>query len=342
MYASELLLERVSFVKSKKVTIREVAELAGVSIATVSQILNGKAKNFDPKTVKKVLAAKDELGYTADVIARQLVGKQSRLIGIIVPEITNPFFNTLVKGVEEVLTEAGFLALFCNGGFDHAKEEKSFLNLADRGVDGFIIASPSISDDVLTTLLAKKNCPALILDQKKTVLNSDELRTDDFLGGKLVGKYLKECGHKDVSVIVPNQMTQNIAKRLEGFLTFYPKATLISADLSKTGGKKSVTELLATNSTAVFALNDELAFGIYRGLKEQHKKIPEDMSVVGYDDVDMCSYLTPALTTVAQPIYELGKRAATMLLARLNEPDRPLEKIVLPVRLVERESVTIK
>ncbi len=189
---------------AKKVTIREVAKRAGVSIATVSQILNGKAMNFNPLTVQKVQAARDELGYKADHLARQMVGKQSKTIGILVPEITNSFFSTLVKGIEEELLFSGYISMLCNGGFNGAKEEKALLELAKRGVDGFIIASPSISDEVLKEVLQVKKRPVIVLDQKTTAERSDEVTTDDFNGGLLAALYLKKMGHTKVAVIVPD------------------------------------------------------------------------------------------------------------------------------------------
>lgn len=327
---------------AKKVTIREVAKRAGVSIATVSQILNGKAMKFDPLTVQKVQAARDELGYEADHLARQMVGKQSKTIGILVPEITNSFFSTLVKGIEEELLHSGYISMLCNGGFNGAKEEKALLELAQRGVDGFIIASPSISDEVLKEILQIKKRPVIVLDQKTTVERSDEVATDDFNGGLLAAQYLKKMGHTKAAVVVPDLATVNIMHRLQGFLVEFPQALQLKTELSKNGGQAVVAELLDQKIEAVFALSDELAFGIYLGMRQNDKSVPDDLSVIGYDDVEMCRYVTPALTTVAQPIYELGKQAADLMVKRLADPTSPYVKRILPVELAIRGSVKVK
>lgn len=325
--------------EKKKVTIKDVAKYAQVSPATVSQILNGQAKRFDPKTVARVRQAKEDLGYEANYLARKMVGKQSMMIGILVPDITNPFFNTLVKGIEEVLFQAGFIAILGNGGFDGAKEERCLLEFAQHGVDGFIIASPSISDKALQTALTTKKRPYLVLDQKAPDGQSDALLLDDRAGGRLAADYLAKKGHQRVALVVPKELPANLKRRMQGFLERYPQAVIFKTEFSKAGGQESVPELLAAKVSAVFALNDELAFGIYRGLAEQGKKVGVDLSVMGYDDVEMCEYVTPALTTIRQPLALLGKTAAQMILARLQASMSAYQQLMLPVELIERGSV---
>lgn len=325
--------------EKKKVTIKDVAKYAQVSPATVSQILNGQAKRFDPKTVARVRQAKEHLGYEANYLARKMVGKQSMMIGILVPDITNPFFNTLVKGIEEVLFKAGFIAILGNGGFDGAKEEQCLFEFAQHGVDGFIIASPSISDKALQTVLTAKKRPYLVLDQKAPDGQSDALLLDDRAGGRLAAEYLAKKGHKKVALVVPKVLPANLKRRMQGFLEYYPEALVLTTEFSKAGGKASVPKLLTTKVSAVFALNDELAFGIYRGLAEHGKKVGSDLSVMGYDNVEMCEYVTPALTTIKQPLTLLGKTAAKLILARLKEPTSAYQQVMLPVELIERASV---
>lgn len=325
--------------ETKRVTIKDVAKYAQVSTATVSQILNGQEKRFDPKTVARVREAKNDLGYEANYLARKMVGKQSMMIGILVPDITNPFFNTLVKGIEAALFQAGFIAILGNGGFDGAKEERCLFEFAQHGVDGFIIASPSISDEALQTALATKKRPYLVLDQKAPDGQSDALLLDDHAGGKLAAQYLQKKGHQKVAVVIPKAPPANLKRRLQGFLELYPQAQVIETAFSKSGGQASVAELLATQRSAVFALNDELAFGIYRGLSKRGQQVGVDLSVIGYDDVEMCTYVTPTLTTIRQPLDQLGQVAAQMILTRLQTPTRPYQQVMLPVELVERNSV---
>ncbi|MGX7012937.1 ribose utilization transcriptional repressor RbsR [Vagococcus silagei] len=326
---------------AKKVTIKDVAKASGVSIATVSQILNGNTKNFSPKTVEKVKAIKEKMNYEADYFARRMIMKESKTIGVMVPDITNPFFSTLVRGIEDVLYQDNFIPMLCNIDKDYMKENNALEELSRRGVDGFIIATSAISNEDIDLFLRKNDHPFIILDQKSFEEESDTIGTDDFTGGELAANHLKELGHKKVVVIVPHKMTTNINRRFEGFMSIYgDDATVISTALSKQGGKDSVSEIVKTPATAVFAINDELAFGLYLGFREIGKRVPEDYSVIGYDNIEMSEYVTPALTTVAQPIVELGQTAAEMLLTRIKDPKLAWQHTKLPVKLIKRFSTT--
>ncbi|BDP98609.1 hypothetical protein EfmGK961_24250 [Enterococcus faecium] len=144
----------------KKITIKEVAKLSGVSITTVSLILNGNTEKFSPKTVQKVLAAKEELGYQPDYFARQMITKETKTIGVLVPDITNPFFSTLMRGIEDILYKQNFVTILCNADSDHQKEIEYLAELTRRGVDGFIIATSAVSTDAINENLEKTR-PAL-------------------------------------------------------------------------------------------------------------------------------------------------------------------------------------
>ncbi|MGM9904222.1 LacI family transcriptional regulator [Enterococcus sp. 10A9_DIV0425] len=329
----------------KKITIKDVAKHSGVSIATVSLILNGNEEKFNPSTVQKVLAAKEELGYQPDYFARQMVTKKTKTIGVLVPDITNPFFNTLMRGIEDCLYQQQFVTILCNANFNHQKEIDYLSELAHRGVDGFIIATSAVSTKTIHENLKKQGKPFIVLDQKKASGYSDAVLTDDYHGGYLAGSHLLNLGHKEIALIYPENPPQNVQTRMDGF-----KAALdtqqISHDhihffpthFSKQGGYMIVPALLESKSTAVFALNDELAFGVYRGLEENGKLIPQDYSIIGYDNIDMCEYMKPKLTTIAQPIFELGQACAKLLLQRIKTPDKQWEEQLLPVKLTERAS----
>ena len=324
--------------KNKKITIKDVAKQSGVSIATVSQILNGNDQKFSPKTVEKVLAAKDVLNYEPDYFARRMIMKKSKTIGVLVPDITNPFFSTLVRGIEGVLYRENFVTMFCNADLDTKKETVYLEELSRRGVDGYIIASSAISNQAINDSLRKKNLPYIVLDQKKAEGFSDAVLTDDFTGGKLAGEHLSQLGHQKAAVVLPEDATENIQTRLAGFQEIYPDAILIRGDLTKNGGRQAAKEIIKTEATAIFAINDELAFGLYLGLADLNKKSPQDYSVIGYDNIDMCEYVTPQLTTIAQPIYELGQTTARLLLERIEQPEKHWEEKTLPVQLIQRFS----
>lgn len=324
--------------EKKKITIKDVAKQSGVSIATVSQILNGNEEKFSPKTVAKVLEAKAALNYEPDYFARRMIMKKSKTIGVLVPDITNPFFSTLVRGIEGVLYRENFVTMLCNADLDTKKETDYLEELSRRGVDGYIIASSAITNQAINKTLRQKNLPFIVLDQKKAEGFSDAVLTDDQTGGRIAGEYLRQLGHQKVAVVLPKDATENIQTRLKGFQEIYPEALLLDSELSKTGGRKAAKAVIKTNVTAIFSINDELAFGLYLGLAEAGKKIPQDYSIIGYDNVDMCEYVTPQLTSVAQPIYELGQTTAELLLERIQFPEKDWEEKTLPVQLKKRFS----
>ncbi|HJF19801.1 MAG TPA: LacI family transcriptional regulator [Enterococcus columbae] len=322
----------------KKVTIKEVAAKSGVSIATVSQILNGNGEKFSAKTVEKVMATKEALDYQPDYFAQRMVVKKSKTMGVMVPDIVNPFFSLLVKGIENRLAKEQYMMMLCDADFSVQKESEYLVEMIRRGVDGFIIASSTISNQVIHEQLTKNQVPFIVLDQKKAEGNSDEILTDDYFGGILAGNHLLELGHQKVAVVGPKDAPTNIQTRITGFQKVYEDYIFIDQPLTKEGGIKAAEQILSLDCTAIFALNDEIALGLSHHLKSRGKIIPQDYSIIGYDNSPMTEYVTPSITTIAQPIYELGEKAADQLLLRINDANRPLSKIMLPVKLIKRHS----
>ena len=304
----------------KKVTIKEVAATSGVSIATVSQILNGNAEKFSPKTVEKVMNAKNSLDYQPDYFAQRMVMKKSKTIGVMIPDITNPFFSLLLKGIEKVVYGQKYIVMLCDADFSVQKESEYLQELIRRGVDGFIIASSTVSNQTLKEQLTKNQVPYIVLDQKKSEGGSDELSTDDFIGGMLAANHLRELGHEKVALIGPQDAPSNIQTRIEGFKTVYPEFLFVNQPLTREGGKQAAEQIIPSEVSAIFALNDEIALGLMYQLKHLGKVIPDDYSIVGYDNSPMSEYVTPTLTTVSQPIFELGQIAAELLLERIRDP----------------------
>nr|WP_248629826.1 LacI family DNA-binding transcriptional regulator [Enterococcus cecorum] len=322
----------------KKVTIKEVAAKSGVSIATVSQILNGNAEKFSPKTVEKVMNAKSSLDYQPDYFAQRMVMKKSKTIGVMIPDITNPFFAILLKGIEKVVYGQKYIVMLCDADFSVQKESEYLQELIRRGVDGFIIASSTVSNQTLREQLSKNQIPYIVLDQKKSEGGSDEISTDDFTGGVVAANHLRELGHEKVAVIGPQDAPSNIQTRIEGFKTVYPEFLFVDQSLTREGGKQAAEQIIASEISAVFALNDEIALGLMYQLKHLGKVIPNDYSIVGYDNSPMSEYVTPALTTVSQPIFELGQIAAELLLKRIRDPKQAWARKVLPVELIKRNT----
>lgn len=326
--------------KKRRITIKDVAKEAGLSTSAVSQILNGNTQRFSEQAIQKVHAAQERLHYVPDFFAQRMVTKKSHLIGVLVPDISNPFFAQLFLGIQDVLHAQGYVALLYNMEDDEQRESSSVADLIRRGVDGLIIASSAFSNQSIYAALQREKLPMLVMDQKNETDLVDAVQTDNFDGGRQVGLHLKKFGHRKVAVVLPENPTVNVRKRYEGLASIYGDDILrVTGALSVTGGQQAVKKIINSDVTAIFAINDLIAFGLYMGLKEAEKEIPADYSVVGYDDIDACKYVTPALTTIAQPTFELGQEAATMLLKRLSEPGREPEVKMLPVKLVQRFSV---
>lgn len=230
--------------------------------------------------------------------------------------------------------------MLCNVTHDTPREYEYLTELIRRSVDEIIIASSTISNQTINETLRAQKIPYIVIDQKKATGYSDAILCDDYQGGMLVAKYLQQATHQKVAIITAKDAPINIQKRVAGFKSVYKQdVVLIKTQLSKKGGQTAIQEVLRQDVTALFAVNDELSFGLYRGLAQAGKKIPVDYSIVGYDNVEMCEYVFPPLTTIAQLIFQLDQMTAQLLLARIKQPDKAWEEKLLPVSLVKRASV---
>lgn len=335
---------------NNKVTIKDLAEAAGVSVTTVSQILNGKGSRFSKKTQDKVIKLKDQLHYVPDFNARNLILRSSKTIGVLVPNIGNPFFSTFFRGIQKVCREAQYIPIVFSASNDETSEKYYLGNLVERSVDGLIIASSSVTADTIDSILKPNRIPYLLFDRNQTHDNGDRLQVDDYQGGQLAAAHLAELGHQKIVGVFPKNPTGNLRNRLNGFIDgllkagiyFSQQTDVVYAPLTKLGGYQHTEEVLAKQPTAVFCANDELAIGLYRGLHERGINIPDDLSVVGYDNIDLDEYVTPKLTTVEQPILELGETSARLILNRINNINMPRQLVNVPVKLIERSSTKLQ
>lgn len=331
---------------SHRITIREVAKHAGVSVTTVSQVLNGKGDRFSESTRNKVLKAKDDLHYVPDFNARNLILQSSKTIGVLVPNIGNPFFSTFFRGIQAVCRQEQYLPLVFSASQDPVTEEYYLGNLVQRSVDGLIISSSSVTAEAIDKILKPNHIPYLLFDRNQTRDNGDRLRVDDYQGGKLAAEHLAKLGHKKITVMMPENSTGNVVNRLNGFIdglknykiSFNRDQNIVTAPLTKLGGYENTDKVLAKHPTAVFCANDELAIGLYRRLHELNIDIPHDISVMGYDNIDLCEYVSPRLTTIEQPILKLGEISAQLILNRIKDEKLPRQLVDVPVKLIQRDS----
>lgn len=329
---------------TRKVTIRDLAEAAGVSVTTVSQILNGKGERFSIETRQRVHQLQEDLGYVPDFNARNLIMKSAQTIGVLVPNLGNPFFSMFIRGVQQTSRERHFIPLIFGANHDEQLESYYLQELIKRAVDGLIIASASITGEAIDNILKKNGIPYLLIDQNGGP-SVDRIRVDDEQGGQLAARHLLTLGHQRIVVVMPEHPTQNLWIRLAGFKAQLvdqqiplADSAVITSPMTKLGGYQATAAVLAQHPTAVFAINDETALGLMRGLHEQGVRVPDDISVLGYDDIDLDEYVVPKLTTIHQPVVTMGQQATELLINRVQNQRQPAQMVDLPVVLKQRES----
>lgn len=327
----------------KKISIRDVAKKANVSITVVSQIINGKGERFTKKTKEKVLKTIDELGYVPNAAARSLKIKNQHIIGVIVPTVRIPFFADVIASIQDKIPED--VSLLVLAAKDDQIEE-SINRLLNRGVDGIILARMLEKHSKIIDKLKQKSVPYIVLDQAMSENETNRVIANDYKGGYLAATHLLDLGHQNVCVVVPEgNLTNNISYRLEGFLRVFlnrnlPKPTLLSTKFSKHGGTAIAKAVKETKATAVFAMNDELAIGLISGLHKLGIKVPDNISIIGYDNTDYAEFIVPSLTTISQPTSEIGEIALNNILKKIGKDPILSDntKEIVDVNLVVRES----
>lgn len=325
---------------SRSVTTHDVAARAGVSQATVSLVLGGNPRaRVAQATRERVVRAAEELGYRANLVARSLVRGRSYALGVIVPELANPFFLDVVGGVQRVAAEAGYAVLLCDAR--EAEPGRHVEALRSRQIDGLIVdavGAGSIPADALTGL------EVVVVDEPSE--RWPGVASDAVGAGRQAAGHLLELGHRQLAFVGPAADVHTFRMRERGFVqrlreegVTIPSGWLRRAAPTVAAGEAAMKALLARGPrpTAIFCANDLLAVGALKACLRAGVEVPAEMSLVGCDDIEMARFVTPELTTVAVPARELGARAARLLLRRLDTPGAALKPArPLPVRLVKR------
>jgi LacI family transcriptional regulator len=305
-------------------TIRDVARRAGVGQATVSRVLNGSAAR--PETRERVLKAAAELGFVPNRLARGLVAKSTRTIGLVIPDITNPFFPSLTRGVEDSASSGGYSVFLCNTDNDPATEELELRRLSEHRVDGIIFVGTTNRRDLLESVLAT-GVPMVMTDRPVDDLDADSVLVDNNAGARAACRHLIDLGHRRIGLVAGTSRTRTGQERVTGYREALREAGIsVDESLMAQGnytlesGYQAAQVLFGRfpRPTAIFAANDVMAIGVIRAAEEAGLTVPDDLSVVGYDDIQFASMVRPALTTVRQPAYEMGRSAMTMLLERIS------------------------
>jgi LacI family transcriptional regulator len=311
-----------------RVTIREVARLAQVSLGTVSNTLNNP-NVVAPRTRARVLEAIEQTGFVRSTAAHQLRVGKSRTVGVVLLDIANPFFGEMVRGAERVLRDKGYVLMVCSSDESAEREHRYLRVLEEHRVDGLLIA-PVERDLKTVAALARRGIPTVLLDRDAGSLDLCSVTVDDVRGGELAASHLVDLGHEVIGFVNGPLSIRQCADRLDGARRALRRARRPSrpvlveiavSALTVDHGEAAVGPLLAATPrpTAVMCANDLLALGVLRGLTNAGVRVPDEVALVGYDDVAFASMLSPALTSVRQPKSELGASAAELLLEETDE-----------------------
>lgn len=330
-----------------KVTIKDIAKEANVSITTVSLIINDKGQRFSEETHARVKTAIAKLDYQPHYFAKNLNKTKSNTIGFIVSEITNPFFAELAKVIEDVLVEQGYLVLLCNSSSDREREERYVDEMLYRFVDGVFLAG-TVSDNAhLLEKLKKRKVPYILLDRPSEYSQTNGIFIDDFAGGVEATNYLITHQHQAIGCITANEHFSNIHQRAQGYLAAMASqgntpVVEIADEVNEYSGYQLAGKLLDKGVSAIFACSDIMAFGVYKAAAERGFKIPEDLSVIGFDDINLTHFMLPPLTTITQPTKAIGEHAARQMLEMIETGNLVVPNKVLDIALKKRSSVIMK
>lgn len=330
-----------------KYTIKDIAKKANVSITTVSLVINNKPHRISKETVDKVNKIIEECDYKPNVVAQSMITNKTKTIGLIVPDITNPFFSELSKGIEDALNKYGYNVFLCNS-YNNIEKEKEYIKvLMDRKVDGIIMSFSKTINKKDYDEIKKLNIPVAFVDRIPQDNDMNCLSVDDEKGGYIATKYLIDKGHKNIACITADQEIISVKGRVEGYkkaLSEYRikvnNQYIIESDLTVEGGINAGNEILRNGEvTAIFCCNDLMAIGVYEAAEKLGIIIPDDVSVIGFDNISFTKYLKPKLTTIRQCIYDIGDNAAQLIINLVNNNSVEFYSIKLDVELIERASV---
>lgn len=334
----------------QNVTLKDVAARAGVTPATVSYVLNGK-KSISPETKQRVEQAVDELHYTVNAAARTLSSASSKLIGVVVPQtedgsrlmFQNNFYSEILGSIEFHARQSGYHVII-----SATDANESYLTLArERNLDGIIVIG--MYPDDFYTQMKKAQIPIVLIDSYCNDHYYHNVRIDDRYGSYVATKYVLDRGHREVAFFA-GQLKENgvMQKRLAGYQDAlkemdlpYSPSMVFEGNIDYENGIKLANRLLDSGikASAVVAAADILAIGAMKGLFERGVKVPDDISVMGFDDLEIAQYLTPGLSTIKQQISLKGERAVEFLIKNIEEPTLSKQELILPVMLIERGSV---
>ena len=335
---------------NKKVTIKHIAELAGLSFSTVAKALrNDPVINI--KTREKIVKLAKELNYYPNYLAKGLKSKKTKTIGIILNDLKNPFYSEIYKVIEETLNKRDYTMLLCDSNYDQRLERKNIITMLSKGVEGIIISLINENSENVN-LIIENNLKAVFIDNIPESPNVNYVYVNHEKAAFLAAEYLILKGHKNILLLNGHRELSSSQRFLKGYLRALSQYNI-----------KPINELITFNNisiesgfnflknihrdkyfkkypfTAIMTLSDLLAIGVYEAAKQLHFRIPEDISIIGYDNIFVTKYISPPLTTIHQPKAKTGEYSIDILLEQINDNSKECKKITIDPILVERESV---
>lgn len=328
-------------------TIKDVAKHAGVSTSTVSHVLN-KTRYVSEDVSQRVMAAVEELRYAPSALARSLKVNNTKTFGMLVTTSTNPFFGEVLKGVERRCYEQGYNLILCNTEGDIDRMHANLDTLLQKRVDGLLLMCSEVESQGFDLFARHKPVPTVVMDWGPMHFPCDKIQDNSHRGGYMATQYLIAKGHKEIGCITGVLDKLTAQQRYSGFTQAMEEAGLsinpdwvCAGDFECEGGEKAFEELYARGPlpTALFVCNDMMALSVINAASKKGISVPDDLSIIGYDDIKLAKYMTPSLTTIHQPKYRLGQQAVDTLLDKINSKRDDNRVIQLEPTLVERDSV---
>jgi LacI family transcriptional regulator len=329
----------------RRVTLKDVAQEAGVSPQTVSRAINDKGE-ISPQTQERILHIAERLGYRPNSVARSLATRRTQNVGLVVPDVSNPFFAGVARGIEDAAQQANYNAFLCNTDENADREMDAIYSLEAQQVDGIVLCSSRLSEPQLHGL-AERYQPLVLVNRQIDHEQTGCVVVDDVSGSAEAARYLLQLGHRNIGLLAGPATSHSGRLRLEGYQAAMrehgeqvPAAWHEHCAPQVEGGRAATEALIqrAPELTALLAYNDLVAVGALRACRELDRRVPEQLAIVGCDDVPLAALVSPALTTIHIPTYNLGQQAMGLLLDMMGDENGQPEPIVVSPHLVIRDS----
>lgn len=331
-----------------KITISDIARMANVSKATVSRVINNKPEGVGKETRENILKIIEECGFHPSLVARGLVTKKTKSIGLIITDIANSFYPLLVRGAEDYANKLGYSLFLCNSDNSPEKEKQYIKAFIEKSVDGVILSSSMNETSYHYSILKSKNIPLVVLDRCVEGNQHDaSVFFDNVKGAYIAVNYLIDNGHKNIAFISGTKSLVISKNRLSGYKMALEERNLkvrediiVEGDYQFESGYKRALELIEQGKefSAIFAGNDSMAIGAIKALKSRNIKIPDQVEVIGFDNVDISWLIEPQLSTIGQPAYEMGVKGAKQLVTLIEGKKIGKKNIILEPELILRET----